>query len=178
MVDTTVLDYSDDLAVEAGPGQAARGGSIHRRRRLVLASVLAAGGFLAMAAGWIGVSSTRVVSEQLSYLASGGVFGVGLIGAAAALLVADFMLAQEEALEEIRAAVVDSGARATLSRPGVPATAGGAGLVAVKGGNRVHRPTCQLVAGKDGVEELDANAASQSGLQPCRVCRPAVGAVR
>lgn len=174
MVDTTMLGYGEDLAVETVPGRSARGGSIHRRRRLVLSAVLAAGGFVAMAAGWIGVSSTRVVSSQLSYLASGGVFGIGLIGAAAALLMADFMLAQEETLEEIRAAVVNSGARATVARPGVSAAAGGAGLVAVKGGNRVHVPTCQLVTGKDGVEAIDADAVARSGLQPCRICRPSV----
>ena len=41
-------------------------------------------------------------------------------------------------------------------------------LVATPGGT-VHRPDCPIVAGKDGLRRV---AASEPGLEPCRMCEP------
>lgn len=52
-------------------------------RRLVLAVVAAAAGAVSIFVAWIGVSGTRDVAEQLSFIASGGLFGLFLTAVAA-----------------------------------------------------------------------------------------------
>jgi hypothetical protein len=52
-------------------------------RRLVVALVAGAAGFAALVIGWVGVSGTVVVADQLSYIASGGLIGLFLMGVAA-----------------------------------------------------------------------------------------------
>jgi hypothetical protein len=42
-------------------------------------------GLIALLVGWIGVSSTPYVAKQLPYVVSGGLLGVCLVGAAAAI---------------------------------------------------------------------------------------------
>ena len=49
------------------------------------AVVLVAAGGLALLLGWIGVSATDVAYEQLSFIASGGLGGLALIGVGATL---------------------------------------------------------------------------------------------
>ena len=51
-------------------------------RRLVLAIAAGAAGFVALVVGWIGVSGTVIVADQLSYIASGGLIGLFLLGVA------------------------------------------------------------------------------------------------
>ena len=55
------------------------------RWRLVLSVLFALGGFISLLIGWLGVSDTREVTDQLSYLASGGLIGLSLIAVAAIL---------------------------------------------------------------------------------------------
>jgi hypothetical protein len=52
-------------------------------RSLAVGSLIV--GFVALLIGWIGVSSTPYVSKQLPYVVSGGLLGVCLVGAAAAI---------------------------------------------------------------------------------------------
>lgn len=52
-------------------------------RRLVLAVAAAAAGAISIFVAWIGVSGTRDVAEQLSFIASGGLFGLFLTAVAA-----------------------------------------------------------------------------------------------
>jgi hypothetical protein len=51
----------------------------------VAAISAAALGLLSLLIGWIGVSGTEFVAEQMSFVASGGLFGVFALGVAAAL---------------------------------------------------------------------------------------------
>jgi hypothetical protein len=51
-------------------------------RRLVLAIAAGTAGFIALVVGWIGVSDTVIVADQLSYIASGGLIGLFLLGVA------------------------------------------------------------------------------------------------
>ncbi|MGH9035532.1 MAG: hypothetical protein ACRD0O_07180 [Acidimicrobiia bacterium] len=52
-------------------------------RRLVLAIAAGTAGFIAIVVSWIGVSDTVIVADQLSYIASGGLIGLFLLGVAA-----------------------------------------------------------------------------------------------
>jgi hypothetical protein len=54
-----------------------------QHRRLVLAIAAGAAGFVALVVSWIGVSDTVIVADQLSYIASGGLIGLFLLGVAA-----------------------------------------------------------------------------------------------
>jgi len=154
--------------------------SLSRRRRLAAAAACGVIGLIALVAGFVGVSGTRLISDQLSYLASGSVVGLGLLGLGAMLLIADFMLEQEAAIGELRELVValhDEAPAPALNGHAVvggggPAGATSDGLVAVPGARRVHRASCTLVAGKAKLEEHRPTDVVAAGLQPCRVCNP------
>lgn len=52
-------------------------------RRLVLAIASGSLGFVCLVLGWWGVTNTVQVADQLTYIASGGMFGLFLLGVAA-----------------------------------------------------------------------------------------------
>jgi hypothetical protein len=54
-----------------------------QHRRFVLAVIAGVAGFVALAIGWVGVSGTVIVADQLAYIASGGLIGLFLLGVAA-----------------------------------------------------------------------------------------------
>ena len=59
----------------------------YRRRYVEIAGlVLSVVGLVAMIAGWLGLRDQRTVVEQLPYLASGGIIGLGLLIAGAAVV--------------------------------------------------------------------------------------------
>lgn len=59
------------------------------RWRTVMAVLAAGGGLIAILACWIGVSGSLVVANQLSYIASGGLLGLFLLGVATLLFWAE-----------------------------------------------------------------------------------------
>lgn len=132
---------------------------------------------------WYGASNTTRLWQQIPYMISGGLLGLGLIFAggfgyfaawltrmldegrrqsAQAIEIAEQTLA---ALDRIEAALNPNGQRS------------GAGqmLVAVGKGTLVHRPDCPLVEGKSDVRRV---AATDRGLKPCQVCRPVLTPAR
>lgn len=59
----------------------------YRRRYVEIAGLgLATAGLVLMVAGWLGLRDQRSVVEQLPYLASGGIIGLGLLIAGAAVV--------------------------------------------------------------------------------------------
>jgi peptidoglycan/LPS O-acetylase OafA/YrhL len=56
------------------------------RRSMALAGGLVAGGFVAIAVAWVGVSGAPSVPEQVAFAVSGGFGGIALTGAGLALL--------------------------------------------------------------------------------------------
>lgn len=73
------------------------------RRRLALSFVLGLAGFIAILLGWWGVSGTTVVADQLSYIASGGVLGLFLVGLSTVAYWADQRQREVDRLAEIEA---------------------------------------------------------------------------
>lgn len=161
--------------------------STARKRRLALAALIALAGFVVMSAGWVGVSGTRVISDQLAYVVSGGVLGLALLAVSAALFIGDFMAVQERSMRE-QTRLLRALHDALGVAPGVPSRqdGGAAGqaagpvlatsdtLVVVAGGTRVHRADCQLVRHKRGVSPVDPARPRDEGLSPCAVCDPPV----
>lgn len=59
----------------------------YRRRYIEMAGLVLAGvGLVMMVAGWLGLRDQRSVVEQLPYLASGGIIGLGFLIAGAAVV--------------------------------------------------------------------------------------------
>ena len=62
-------------------------------------------GALALLLGWIGVSGTAYTSEQMPYVASGGLCGLALIGTGATLLISSDLRDEWRKLDDIEDAI-------------------------------------------------------------------------
>ena len=131
--------------------------------------------------GWYGASHTPYLFEQLPYLISGGLLGLGLVVVAGLLYVASWVsrsaAAQRavnaellEALRDIRDELALRAPQADRA-PRRPTVANGAAppLVATRAGSMLHRPDCTVVAGRTDLRPVQASA---PGLSPCALCDP------
>ena len=150
--------------------------------RPVLGWVLAGLGALALLLGWYGVSGEALTAKQLPYLVSGGLTGIGLLVLAGVFLATEDVRRQFDRLGEVErkvddlyalfaADIADASSDTGLSAPAQRPVQLGE-VVALAAGTSYHRPDCSLVAGKDGAAPVDARAAADRGLRPCRVCDP------
>ena len=161
-------------------GLRSRGGlrgllSAQDRWMLVVGGTALPLGLVLVLLGWLGASRTVLLFEQLPYLISGGLLGVALVVAGGfvyfaywlTLLVRETRRGREELtaglgrLEELLAASLLSGGAAS-------GTASGS-LVATRTGTMLHRSDCAVVAGREGLRPVAADA---PGLTPCRLCEP------
>jgi hypothetical protein len=135
-------------------------------RLLIVLGLLAAGVVFVML-GWYGAANTNIITEQIPYLISGGLLGLGLI------IVAGIMAASASSEREMVRLRADIARMASAS----PATNGtaetyssnGHHVFAVTGGRSYHEPGCPILEGKD-VRELQPAAAAGAGLAPCKLC--------
>lgn len=135
--------------------------------------------------GWAGASRTPLVFEQIPYMISGGLLGLGLVVAGGfvyfaywqTLMVREQRQARDELasslrrIEELLAAGLGPAAAAGTAAAGtvaVPAQR----LVATASGTMLHRPDCVAVAGRDGLRAVRPDT---PGLSPCRICEPLAG---
>ena len=138
-------------------------------------------GLVVIILGWYGASNTPYQYDQLSYLVSGGLFGLGLtfcvgflyFGSWLARIAADqkeSATRRSETLLILAAVVSVSGAApAGAHAAGAATRDAGSVLVVAAGGTTVHRADCALIAGRDDVTAAGPDGAD---LSPCRVCRP------
>jgi len=160
-----------------------------RRPMLRLAAVVTGAGFAILLLTALRASAPGgSVRDQLSYLASGGLVALFLLGVAGTLAIVDAIAHQARVAEEARDVLLllygdlvdeaDEGA----SRAGkastktdlstISGTVDDGTLVTVEGARRVHRRGCALVSGKPAAKPVDGPAAIKDGLLPCRVCNP------
>jgi hypothetical protein len=151
---------------------------VGRATRPVVGWALGAIGAIAILIGWIGVSGESVVAKQLPYLISGGIGGVALVGAGAALIATEDLRRYRDRLDRLESMVEDLHS-VLLAGPDAPASPNGQqqatrdGLVALPTASVFHRPDCSMVAGKDKATSVTASAIRSRGLEPCRLCEPA-----
>ena len=138
-------------------------------------------GLVVIILGWYGASNTPYQYDQLSYLVSGGLFGLGLtfcggflyFGAWLARIAADQKESAKrlsETLLVLADVVSTTGAvSGRHSAPGAATRDPGAVLVVAAAGTTVHRADCALIAGRDDLAPAGPDGAA---LNPCRVCRP------
>lgn len=156
---------------------------LSERILLVLGGVLAPLGLVLVLLGYLGASQTPYVFEQVSYLISGGLFGLGLVFIGGFLYFAHWLteLLKEQraqsaavlsALERLRddlaqrdAVVIPSNGRKATNgkREAAPRPAS---LVATAHGTMAHKPDCIVVAGKQGLRRIT----EADGLAPCKLC--------
>jgi hypothetical protein len=125
--------------------------------------------------GWYGAAHTPYMFEQIPYLISGGLLGVGLVLAGGFLyfgywltrLIADNRERSERStlvLERIEFLLSQNG---HAPAPEKVSTNGASKLVATQKGTLLHRPDCVVVAGKPKLRTIKAGTA---GFELCKLC--------
>jgi hypothetical protein len=134
-----------------------------------------------MVLGWWGASHTGYVFDQIPYMISGGLIGLGLVlvGSFAYFaywLTRMFHNQREQTdrtiavLERLEAKLADLPAAsngAGSARPG--ARNGGAQFVATASGTMFHLPDCSVVANRPKLRKVRGD---EAGMEPCRLCDP------
>jgi len=152
----------------------------YRTLQLVLfaaGAILMPLGIIAIMLGWYGVAHTKYQYDQLPYVVSGGLLGVGLVMLGGFLYfgawlakVANDQRESSRQMADTMLVLADlisrqpgtSSAADTLADPGaVPVLAGS--------GSTVHRRDCALIAHR---EDLHVITGREADLATCRVCRP------
>ncbi len=126
--------------------------------------------------GWYGAAHSSYLFEQIPYLISGGLFGLGLVFVGG-LVYFGSMLArnaaqqqrQGEQIVELLRELRDGQAPQRTVTAGKAASNGGGDFVATAKGGMLHRPDCSVVAGR---EDLRSVSAGGKGLTPCSLCAP------
>jgi len=129
-------------------------------------------GLVVIVLGWYGAANTPYQYDQMSYLVSGGLLGLGLtfvggflyFGAWLARIAADGRESSKRLADTLALL-------AEATRPAADHGAAGATLVVAGSGATLHRRDCSLIAHR---EDLNPVGGLTAGLTPCRVCRPTV----
>jgi hypothetical protein len=147
----------------------------------VTGAVLLPAGLIVIGLGWYGVAHTPYEYDQMSYLVSGGILGLGItfvggflyFGSWLARVAADQKDAQRQLSDTLllladavshNNVVATGSARPAAARPRDP----GAVLVVAGTGTTVHRADCDLVAGRDDLRPAGPDAPN---LTRCRLCQ-------
>ena len=157
--------------------------NLSERTLMVLGGVLAPLGLLLVLLGWVGASRTPHLFEQVPYLISGGLFGLGLVFLGAFFYFAHWLteLVKEHrshsaallaAITELRADIAQNQAAVAGALPGGAVATAHPGesvaLVATSRGSMAHRADCVVVAGKHDLRPVGVD----EGLAPCKLCDP------
>jgi hypothetical protein len=148
------------------------------RLLLIVGGVLLPLGLLLIVLAWLGASHTVLLFEQIPYMISGGLLGLALvfIGGVVYFTYWQTLLVREgrdqsRRVEDLLVRIESHLAAASGSPPSATSPAGGRAPVylATPTGTMLHRPTCQVVAGRSQVRRV---ALGTAGFEPCRLCRP------
>ena len=140
-------------------------------RVLSLAFVFA--GFVAIVLGWIGMSRSAAMDEQLPFIVSGGMGGIGLIAFGVGILLVAQIRTERQNLTAVLEIMARAVAKVTGGGPLAEEEGGPpADTLVVAGPSTFHKPDCKLVRRKPGLDRLTIRVARSTGLSPCRVCDP------
>jgi hypothetical protein len=154
---------------------------LEERILMVVGGVIAPLGLVIVLLGWWGAAHTPYVFEQLPYVISGGLLGVGLIFLGAFFYFTHWITQLVKEHRTQSAAVLQALERLQVQLAGLgdapadPAAAAangahpdGPALVATAQGTMAHRPDCVVVAGKPDLRRV----APDDGLSACKLCEP------
>jgi hypothetical protein len=133
-------------------------------------------GFVLIFLGWNGTASHDREPEQIPYIVSGGIAGLGLVVVGAALIVAHSLRTDRVelrgAIEDLRSAIERA---AAAPGPAAVAESGSSGAeteTVIAGADSYHRAGCTLVVGQAQAVAMTRSQAAAAGLTACRVCKP------
>ncbi|MEQ1785592.1 MAG: hypothetical protein ABL966_00955 [Acidimicrobiales bacterium] len=158
------------------------GAVVHLNERilLVLAGIVAPLGLVLVLLGYLGASQTPFVFEQVSYLISGGLFGLALVFLGSFFYFAHWLTqlvkehrvqstAMLEAIQRLQDEVArQASAPAPLGTSSNGHHADDLALVATPRGTMAHVAGCVVVAGKPRLRAVT----TADGLTPCKLCEP------
>jgi hypothetical protein len=133
-------------------------------------------GIVAIFLGWYGTAHTKYQYDQLPYVVSGGILGLGLVFIGGFLYFGAWLARigneQRQSARQLADAmtlVANLIAKQSGSVGNVATNGDGAALVLAGAGSTVHRRDCPLIAHRDDLHGL---AGDETGLGTCRVCQP------
>jgi hypothetical protein len=145
---------------------------VNERTLMYAGGALGVLGLVIVLLGWYGAAHTINLPEQIPYVLSGGLFGLGLVFLGGFCYFAYWVtrLVQEQqrqttALLDALAALRPVAAETDTTASAASATGS---LVATAKGTMAHRPDCTVVAGKKGLRRISEG----DGLEPCKLCNP------
>jgi hypothetical protein len=154
---------------------------LNERMLLVIGGILAPLGLVLVLVGWYGAAHTPNLFEQIPYLISGGLFGLGLVFLGSFAYYTHWVTELVKEHRAQSASVVEAIGRVEELLRAAPATAvaatapvevhaatNGEALVATEKGTMAHRPDCVVVAGKTGLRPVSPD----EGLATCKLCTP------
>jgi hypothetical protein len=152
---------------------------LEERLLMIVGGVIAPLGLIVVLLGWWGAAHSPYVFEQLPYVISGGLLGLGLIFLGSFFYFAHWMtqLVKEhraqsaaivEALERLQDEVGKQASTVTHAVSTNGTRDGAIVLVATERGSMAHRADCAVVAGKGGLRQVSAS----DDLAPCKLCDP------
>jgi hypothetical protein len=149
------------------------GAFVRENPRLIGAVVLFGVGIVLVILGWYGAAYTNILTEQIPYLISGGLLGLGLI-IVAGILASSASTEREnrELRRDLMRAMTTMASRQPVG--GGFQISGGARpdartVFAVAGGRSYHFAGCPIVEGKQ-TESSSLAEAMSSGLTSCMLC--------
>ncbi|MFA5890484.1 MAG: hypothetical protein WDA27_05985 [Actinomycetota bacterium] len=142
--------------------------------RAITPIALFAAGVILVLLGWYGAAHTNIITEQIPYLISGGLLGLGLIIVAGILSVQTSI---ERDNSELRRVVIRALANAAAPNgstpddtPAAPRILTNGHVFVVPGGRSYHAPGCPITEGKDGTEAFVLAQAAAAGYTVCKLC--------
>jgi hypothetical protein len=145
------------------------------RHARVFALVCSLAGFVVIALGWMGMARSASADQQLPFIISGGMGGVGLITFGVGVLLVAQIRTERQRLGTVLEVLAIGLSKATAGEPiALERGTGGQAddILVVAGPSTFHRPECRLIQGKPGLDRLTVWVARSTGLSPCRVCDP------
>jgi hypothetical protein len=163
------------------------GGTLNlgERTLMILGGIIAPLGLALVLIGWYGAAHTPNLYEQIPYLVSGGLFGLGLVFIGSFFYFAHWITelvkegrgqsaAMIEAIARLEETVRQQAGADRAANANTNTNTNGNGpapdraLVATAKGTMAHRPDCVVVTGKSGVRHVF----EADSLEPCKLCDP------
>ena len=149
----------------------------------IVSAVLLPLGLALIVLGWYGAAHTPYLFEQVPYLISGGLLGLGLAVVGGLVYFGSWLARgageqqrRSEEVAELLREIRDEMRTTRAAAPAVPTSRraassgnGSAPFVATAKGSMLHRPDCAVVAGRSDLRPISATG---DGLAPCTLCEP------